>query len=70
MVFSTAFLHEGGPFFSRKRPRALDHGHRDIDLHADAGISSDFSFFSSDQNIERYSIFSHYMIFWLVLLVI
>ncbi|BAT80193.1 Histone-lysine N-methyltransferase [Vigna angularis] len=36
MVFSTAFLHEGGPFFSRKRPRALDLGHQNIDLHADA----------------------------------
>ncbi|XP_027903109.1 histone-lysine N-methyltransferase ATXR7 [Vigna unguiculata] len=36
MVFSTAFLHEGGPFLSRKRPRALDLGHQDIDLHADA----------------------------------
>jgi len=48
MVFSTAFLHEGGPFLSRKRPRALDLGHQDIDLHADA---------------ERSSFFGHYMIF-------
>jgi len=63
MVFSTAFLHEGVPFIFRKKPRALDLGHQDINLHADAGISSDFSFFSSDQNIERSSIFCHYIIF-------
>ncbi|CAJ1975925.1 unnamed protein product [Sphenostylis stenocarpa] len=52
MVFSTTFLHEGGQFFSRKRARVSDLGHQDIDLHADAGISDDFSL-SSDQNIER-----------------
>ncbi|XP_029128251.1 histone-lysine N-methyltransferase ATXR7 isoform X2 [Cajanus cajan] len=52
MVFSTAFLQEDGTFFSRKRPRVPDLGHQDIDLHADAGISSDISLFSH-QNIER-----------------
>ncbi|TKY72684.1 Histone-lysine N-methyltransferase ATXR7 [Spatholobus suberectus] len=53
MVFSTAFLHDDGPFFSRKRPKVSDLGHQDIDLHADAEISSDISLFSH-QNIERY----------------
>ncbi|RDY03803.1 Histone-lysine N-methyltransferase ATXR7, partial [Mucuna pruriens] len=52
MVFSTSFLHEDGPFFSRKRPRVSDLGHQDIDLLADAGVSSDISLFSH-QNTER-----------------
>lgn len=64
MVFSTVFLDEDDPFFSRKRPRVSDLGHQD-DLLADAGISSDISLFSH-QDIERSSICRHYMIFWLV----
>ena len=56
MVFSTVFLHEDDTFFSRKRPRVSDLGHQDIDLHADAGSSSDISLFSH-QDIERSSIF-------------
>ncbi|XP_028180508.1 histone-lysine N-methyltransferase ATXR7-like isoform X3 [Glycine soja] len=52
MVFSTVFLHEDDTFFSRKRPRVSDLGHQDIDLHADAGSSSDISLFSH-QDIER-----------------
>ncbi|KHN47714.1 Histone-lysine N-methyltransferase SETD1B [Glycine soja] len=51
MVFSTVFLDEDDPFFSRKRPRVSDLGHQD-DLLADAGISSDISLFSH-QDIER-----------------
>ncbi|KAK7329350.1 hypothetical protein VNO77_23511 [Canavalia gladiata] len=52
MVFSTAFLHEDAPFFSRKRPRVSDLEHQDIDLHADAGTCGDISLFL-DQNVER-----------------
>ncbi|XP_027358727.1 histone-lysine N-methyltransferase ATXR7 isoform X2 [Abrus precatorius] len=52
MVFSTAFLHEDGPIFSRKRPRVSDLGLQDIDLRADAGICSDISLFLH-QNVER-----------------
>ncbi|KAJ1393103.1 SET domain [Sesbania bispinosa] len=52
MVFSTAFLHDDGPFISRKRLRVSDLGHQDIGLHADAGICSDVSLFSQP-NVER-----------------
>ncbi|KAK7412991.1 hypothetical protein VNO78_04796 [Psophocarpus tetragonolobus] len=52
MVFSAAFLHEDGSLFSRKRARVSDLGHDDIDLHADAAISSDISSFSH-QNTRR-----------------
>ncbi|KAE9598707.1 putative histone-lysine N-methyltransferase chromatin remodeling SET family [Lupinus albus] len=52
MVLSTSFLHEDGPFLSRKRLTVSDLPHKDIDLHADAGICSDISL-HLPQNIKR-----------------
>ena len=60
MVFSTAFQHEDGPLFSRKRLSLPDIGHQDTDLHAHAGIRCDISLFSQ-QNIERSSSFGRYL---------
>lgn len=49
MVFSTPFLHEGVPFFSRKRFKVSGLAHPDID----AGISGDIPL----RDVERSSFF-------------